>query len=136
MREGVIIVGIYPFGLTVHSVRQSTGLGVRKMARKIGVSKGTVQNWEHGRSLPTQRNLIKLTAEIEMDESDYQELMDNYVTDEIILRPERKSGELIKWSEIVKKSEKNKDNFASETKEKDMEALRDKRLKAIMGLKI
>lgn len=129
-------MGIYPFGLTVHSVRQSTGLGVRKMARKIGVSKGTVQNWEHGRSLPTQRNLIKLTAEIEMDESDYQELMDNYVTDEIILRPERKSGELIKWSEIVKKSEKNKDNFASEIKEKDMEALRDKRLKAIMGLKI
>ena len=37
----------------VASVRASTGLSQAAFARSIGVAKGTLLNWEHGRRRPT-----------------------------------------------------------------------------------
>ena len=37
----------------VAAIRASTGLSQRAFARSIGVAKGTLLNWEHGRRRPT-----------------------------------------------------------------------------------
>ena len=39
--------------IDVAAVRASTGLSQRDFARSIGVAKGTLLNWEHGRRRPT-----------------------------------------------------------------------------------
>ncbi|QDQ25736.1 helix-turn-helix domain-containing protein [Chitinimonas arctica] len=38
---------------TVQAVREKTGLSQTRFARLIGVSKRTLENWEHGRRHPT-----------------------------------------------------------------------------------
>jgi putative transcriptional regulator len=37
----------------VAAIRNETGLSQREFARSIGVAKGTLLNWEHGRRRPT-----------------------------------------------------------------------------------
>jgi len=40
-------------GFDVAAIRTSTGLSQGAFARSIGVAKGTLLNWEHGRRRPT-----------------------------------------------------------------------------------
>lgn len=39
--------------VNVAAIRASTGLSQGAFARRIGVAKGTLLNWEHGRRQPT-----------------------------------------------------------------------------------
>lgn len=83
-------MGIQSFGQTMKEIREEIGIGVRRMAREIGVSKSTIQHWEHGRALPTQKNLIKTIEYVQENECDFEALFDNYATDEVLFRELRK----------------------------------------------
>jgi putative transcriptional regulator len=50
---GAIVHQIDVTPVDVASVRASTGLSQGAFARSIGVAKGTLLNWEHGRRRPT-----------------------------------------------------------------------------------
>ena len=46
-------VPVVDVDVDVAEVRQKTGLSQAEFARSIGVAKGTLLNWEHGRRHPT-----------------------------------------------------------------------------------
>lgn len=50
---GVIVHRIEVPSVDVAAIRASTGLSQSAFARSIGVAKGTLLNWEHGRRHPT-----------------------------------------------------------------------------------
>lgn len=41
-----------PPGIDVHAIRRRTGLSQAAFSRRIGVSAGTLRNWEQGRRTP------------------------------------------------------------------------------------
>jgi len=51
--KGAIVHKIEVPNVDVALVRKKTGLSQSEFARTIGVAKGTLQNWEHGRRQPT-----------------------------------------------------------------------------------
>lgn len=52
-KAGVIVHEIEVPVVDVAAIRASTGLSQGAFARSIGVAKGTLLNWEHGRRRPT-----------------------------------------------------------------------------------
>jgi putative transcriptional regulator len=52
-KTGVIVHQIEVPVVDVAAIRASTGLSQGAFARSIGVAKGTLLNWEHGRRRPT-----------------------------------------------------------------------------------
>jgi putative transcriptional regulator len=52
-KTGVIVHQIKVPVVDVAAIRASTGLSQGAFARSIGVAKGTLLNWEHGRRRPT-----------------------------------------------------------------------------------
>ena len=50
---GAIIHQIKVPSVDVAAIRASTGLSQSQFAKSIGVAKGTLLNWEHGRRQPT-----------------------------------------------------------------------------------
>lgn len=60
--------------IDVAGVRAKTGLSQAEFARSIGVAKGTLLNWEHGRRSPTGPAQV-LLALIEKQPSVVQELL-------------------------------------------------------------
>ena len=61
-------------GVDVTEVRQQTGLSQAEFAKSIGVAKGTLLNWEHGRRKPTGPAQV-LLALISKKPSVVQELL-------------------------------------------------------------
>ncbi len=53
-----------PRTVDVHALRRKTGLSQEEFSRRIGVSKGTLRNWEQGRRRPDgpARVLLALLA--------------------------------------------------------------------------
>ncbi len=53
-----------PRAVDVHALRRKTGLSQEEFSRRIGVSKGTLRNWEQGRRRPDgpARVLLALLA--------------------------------------------------------------------------
>ena len=60
--------------VNVAEIRQKTGLSQSEFARSIGVAKGTLLNWEHGRRHPTGPAQV-LLALIESKPSVVQDLL-------------------------------------------------------------
>lgn len=52
-KSGALVHGVLVPAVDVASIRASTGLSQGAFARSIGVAKGTLLNWEHGRRRPT-----------------------------------------------------------------------------------
>lgn len=52
-KAGAIVHQIEVPSVDVAAIRASTGLSQSAFARSIGVAKGTLLNWEHGRRHPT-----------------------------------------------------------------------------------
>lgn len=52
-KTGAIVHQVTVPAVDVAAIRASTGLSQRAFARSIGVAKGTLLNWEHGRRRPT-----------------------------------------------------------------------------------
>ena len=52
-KTGAIVHRIEVPSVDVVAIRASTGLSQSAFARSIGVAKGTLLNWEHGRRHPT-----------------------------------------------------------------------------------
>lgn len=52
-KTGAIVHRIEVPAVDVAAIRASTGLSQGAFARSIGVAKGTLLNWEHGRRHPT-----------------------------------------------------------------------------------
>lgn len=50
---GAVVHQIAVPSVDVAAIRASTGLSQSQFARSIGVAKGTLLNWEHGRRRPT-----------------------------------------------------------------------------------
>ena len=50
------------FASRLRTLREARGLSVGALAKQIGVSVLTVQNWENGRSMPRQRSRRRLTS--------------------------------------------------------------------------
>jgi putative transcriptional regulator len=50
---GAVVHRIKVPDVNVASIRRETGLSQSEFARSIGVAKGTLLNWEHGRRRPT-----------------------------------------------------------------------------------
>ena len=52
-KTGAIVHEVQVPSVDVAAIRASTGLSQSAFARSIGVAKGTLLNWEHGRRHPT-----------------------------------------------------------------------------------
>jgi putative transcriptional regulator len=52
-KTGAVVHRIEVPNVDVAAIRASTGLSQSAFARSIGVAKGTLLNWEHGRRLPS-----------------------------------------------------------------------------------
>ncbi len=52
-QTGAVVHRIAVPAADVAAIRASTGLSQAQFARSIGVAKGTLLNWEHGRRRPT-----------------------------------------------------------------------------------
>lgn len=52
-KTGAIVHQIEVPSVDVAAIRASTGLSQSQFAQSIGVAKGTLLNWEHGRRRPT-----------------------------------------------------------------------------------
>lgn len=52
-KTGAVIHQIAVPSVDVAAIRATTGLSQSEFAKSIGVAKGTLLNWEHGRRLPT-----------------------------------------------------------------------------------
>lgn len=52
-KAGAIVHQVAVPAVDVAAIRASTGLSQGAFARSIGVAKGTLLNWEHGRRRPT-----------------------------------------------------------------------------------
>lgn len=52
-KTGAIVHQVTVPAVDVAAIRASTGLSQGAFARSIGVAKGTLLNWEHGRRRPT-----------------------------------------------------------------------------------
>jgi len=52
-KTGAVVHQITAPAVDVAAIRASTGLSQGAFARSIGVAKGTLLNWEHGRRRPT-----------------------------------------------------------------------------------
>lgn len=52
-KTGAIVHQVEVPAVDVAAIRASTGLSQGAFARSIGVAKGTLLNWEHGRRRPT-----------------------------------------------------------------------------------
>lgn len=52
-KTGAIVHEVMVPAVDVAAIRASTGLSQGAFARSIGVAKGTLLNWEHGRRRPT-----------------------------------------------------------------------------------
>ncbi len=52
-KTGAIVHHIEVPSVDVAAIRASTGMSQSQFARSIGVAKGTLLNWEHGRRQPT-----------------------------------------------------------------------------------
>jgi putative transcriptional regulator len=50
---GAVVHGIEIPSVNVAAIRAQTGLSQSAFAKSIGVAKGTLLNWEHGRRQPT-----------------------------------------------------------------------------------
>jgi putative transcriptional regulator len=50
---GAVVHRIAVPAVNVAAIRRDTGLSQSEFARSIGVAKGTLLNWEHGRRRPT-----------------------------------------------------------------------------------
>jgi transcriptional regulator with XRE-family HTH domain len=48
--------------LTLRSLRQQKGLSIMEVAKKVGVQRQTVYQWERGETLPTLRKLVSLES--------------------------------------------------------------------------
>lgn len=71
---GAVVHTIEVASVDVAKIRASTGLSQSAFARSIGVAKGTLLNWEHGRRHPTGPAQV-LLAMIERRPSIVQELL-------------------------------------------------------------
>jgi putative transcriptional regulator len=52
-KSGAVVHSIEVPSVDVASIRATTGLSQSQFAKSIGVAKGTLLNWEHGRRQPT-----------------------------------------------------------------------------------
>ena len=52
-KSGAIVHNIQVPSVDVAAIRATTGLSQSQFAKSIGVAKGTLLNWEHGRRQPT-----------------------------------------------------------------------------------
>ena len=52
-KTGAVVHQVAVSSVDVAAIRASTGLSQSAFARSIGVAKGTLLNWEHGRRRPT-----------------------------------------------------------------------------------
>jgi putative transcriptional regulator len=52
-KTGAVVHQIEVPSVDVASIRATTGLSQAQLAKRIGVAKGTLLNWEHGRRQPT-----------------------------------------------------------------------------------
>lgn len=71
---GAVVHTIEVAAVDVAKIRASTGLSQSAFARSIGVAKGTLLNWEHGRRHPTGPAQV-LLAMIERRPTIVQELL-------------------------------------------------------------
>jgi len=56
--------------------RIATGLTLREVAHRIGVSTGTVGAWETGRNFPRPKSVVKLARVLGMKSLELTKLMD------------------------------------------------------------
>ena len=52
--------------ITLRGARVSSGLTVKELAKKIGVTPQTIYNWEQGKSEPKKNQLIALSEALEI----------------------------------------------------------------------
>ena len=75
-RMGALVHKIELPEIDVSSIRAQTGLSQAEFARSIGVAKGTLLNWEHGRRTPNGPAQV-LLALIARKPTVVQELLSN-----------------------------------------------------------
>ena len=81
-------------GRTIRSLRLKSEMSQPKLAMKLGVHHKTISQWELGRAIPAEQNLIRLKGIFSLSDNEYEDLTTGIIRKRVVLTPKDKEKAL------------------------------------------
>lgn len=81
-------------GRTIRSLRLKHNMSQPKLAMKLGVHHKTISQWELGRAVPAEQNLIRLKGIFSLQDDEFETLTIGIIRKRVVLTPKDKEKAL------------------------------------------